>query len=313
MSQPQQQGLGLFGATQPQQQQPQQGGGLFGSLATSTNQANQTQQHQAQQPQGSMLGQPQNLSRLFQASDFAPRAYFAVSQEDTTVTDGIAGQKSVIDQIEIAFAKWNPLSFDSPFRTYLYNAVPKEQVHFYGPSAFDNESKWEEALEKRPMPGSIPVLCRGFEELGQRMRSQLVSLGVLAGRLQEINTGLNALLQKHDLQISIRAAECRKRHQKIARQCLHLAAKTQVLRNRGFAMDAAEEALRQKLLTLEKGVLDPALNGRSEEIWARMVSVRERSRLLQRELERCGGLAAQDGGIGLDEEVMKRAKKVRSV
>ena len=224
-----------------------------------------------------------------------------------------SGQKSVIDQIELAYSKWNPLTPDSPFRTYLYNSVPEEQVNFFGPSVLDDGAKWEEALEKRPTRGSIPVLCRGFEELGMRMRQQIISLQTLRGRLQEINSGLSTLMQKHDLEISVRAVECRRRHQKLAKQCLQLAAKTQVLRNRGFAMDAAEEALRQKLLILEKGVSDPALNGRSEEIWARMVSVRERSRLLQRELERSGAASAQEGGIGMDEEVMKRAKKVGAV
>ena len=142
------------------------------------------------------------------------------------------------------------------------------------------------------------------------MKSQYISLEILRGRLHEINEGLNTLLQKHDLQISIRAAECRRKHQRLARQCLQLASKTQVLRNRGFAMDSAEETLRQKLLGLEKGVRDPALNGRSEEIWARMVSIRERGRQLQREFEKAGrGLQEEQDGQ-LDEEVMKRAKKV---
>ena len=82
-----------------------------------------------------------------------------------------------------------------------------------------------------------------------------------------------------------------------------------MLRNRGFAMDSAEETLRQKLLLLERSVLDPALNGRSEEIWARMVSTRERVRQLQREFERAGkGVKAEDGVV--DEEVMKRVRKV---
>ncbi len=180
---------------------------------------------------------------------------------------------------------------------------------FYGPQAIDDEAKWEEALAKRPIPGSVPILVRGFEELGTRMKSQYASLEILRGRLHEINDGLNSLLQKHDLHISIRAAECRRRHQKLARQCLLLASKTQVLRNRGFAMDSAEETLRQKLLVLEKNVLDPALNGRSEEIWARMVSTRERVRQLQREFERAGkGVQVEDGVV--DEEVMKRVKKV---
>ena len=220
------------------------------------------------------------------------------------------GTKPVTEQIELAFAKWNPLSPNTPFRTYLYNAVPEASVPFYGPTAADDEAKWEEALSKRPFPGSVPILVRGFQELGERMKSQYISLEILRGRLHEINEGLNTLLQKHDLQISIRAAECRRRHQRLARQCLQLASKTQVLRNRGFAMDSAEETLRQKLLGLERGILDPALNGRSEEIWARMVSIRERGRQLQREFEKAGrGLPEGKDGV-LDEEVMKRAKKV---
>ena len=215
-----------------------------------------------------------------------------------------------MDQIELAYGKWNPYSTNTPFHTYLYNAVSANTVPFYGPTPVDDEAKWEEALAKRPIPGSIPILARGFKELGDRMRQQYVSLNTLQGRLHEINNGLNILLQKHDLQISVRAAECRRKHQKLAKQCLDLAAKSQVLRNRGFAMDSAEEALRQKLLILDKGVSDPALNGWSEELWARMVSIRERSRQLQRELERAGNGPTEENNIVMDEEVMKRAKKV---
>ena len=143
------------------------------------------------------------------------------------------------------------------------------------------------------------------------MRQQFQNLTILRGRLHEINNGLNALLQKHDLDVSIRAAECRRRHMKLSRQCLSLAAKTQLLRNRGYAMDSAEEELRKKLLTLERNVFDPALNGRAEEIWARMVSLRERGRLLQREYEKAGRSLGEGKAGVIDEEVMKRAKKVR--
>ena len=220
------------------------------------------------------------------------------------------GQKSVVDQIELAFSKWNPQSTLSLFHTYLYNSVPPESAPFYGPTPQDDETKWEEALSKKPSPGAIPVLVKGFEQIGQRMEMQSQSLQVLRGRLHEINDGLNSLLQKHDLQISVRAAECRRRHITLSHQCLRLAAKTQVLRNRGYAMDSAEEELRQKLLLLERNVFDPALTGRGEEIWARMVSVRERGRQLQREFEKSGRGLSQHKEQVIDEEVMRRAKKV---
>lgn len=97
---------------------------------------------------------------------------------------------------------------------------------------------------------------------------------------------------------------------RLSQKCLNLATKTQILRNRGYALDAAEEELAQKLRKLEKQVLDPALGGREEEIWARMVSLRERGRILQAELERSGGAAQSNEAGAIDEEVLKRAKKV---
>ena len=228
------------------------------------------------------------------------------------LTPLLLGQKPVLAQIELAFAKWNPQNPATPFQTYLYNTVPPEQAPFYGPTPQDDEAKWEEALNKKPSPGAIPVLVKGFREIGMRMNMQIQALHTLSGRLHEINSGLSKLLQKHELSISIRAAECRRKHLRLSHQCVGLAAKTQVLRNRGYAMDAAEEELRNKLLVLERSVLDPALNGRSEEIWARMVSVRERGRLLRREFEKAGKGLPQDQGQVLDEEVMKRVKKVWS-
>lgn len=213
--------------------------------------------------------------------------------------------------MDLAIAKWDPNSPNSPFQTYLYNTVPIEQAPFYGPTAADNEARWEEALAKKPSPGAVPVLARGFTNLAERMLMQQQALELLRGRLHEINEGLNGLLQKHDLEISIRAAECRRKHLRLSQKCLGLAAKTQILRNRGYAMDSAEEELRKKLMQLERRVFDPALNGRGEEIWARMVSIRERGRQLQREFERAGNGVVQEGGKGIDEEVMAKTKKVK--
>ena len=338
----QQSGGGLFGS---QQQQPQQGSSLFGNLGGSTNQqqsggglfgglgntANQQPQQQNQQQQGSslfgnwaqnaqrpqqsqqqgnVLGQSQG-SRLFQQSEYAPRKFDCFQyQINRRLTHLLPAQKSVIQQIELAYAKWNPQSPETLFRAYLYNAVPPDQAAFYGPTPQDRESEWEEALSKKPSPGSVPILVKGFAEIADRMKMQYQALNVLRGRLHEINDGLNTLLQKHDLEISIRAAECRRKHLRLSHQCLGLAAKTQVLRNRGYAMDSAEEELRKKLMLLERSVFDPALNGRGEEIWARMVSVRETGRTLQRQFEKAGRSVQQENGGIVDEEVMKRVKKV---
>lgn len=73
-------------------------------------------------------------------------------------------------------------------------------------------------------------------------------------------------------------------------------------------MGGDEEDLKSKLVALEKGVSDPGLEARQEEIWARMVTVQERARLLKTEIEKNG----QPAGQVLDEQTNKRAQKVRS-
>ena len=95
----------------------------------------------------------------------------------------------------------------------------------------------------------------------------------------------------------------------LAQKCLALATKTQILRNRGYAMDTAEEELRQKLTALERKVCDPSLQGRGEEIWARMVSVRERGRQLHYKMQRLGVSGKGEEQV-IDEETMKKARKV---
>ncbi|KAI9873989.1 MAG: hypothetical protein M1830_010311 [Pleopsidium flavum] len=295
--QPQQQSGGLFSnlgqSTQQQSQQPQQQtGGLFGSLGQNTQQQQQLQQ----QPQASsVLGQSQQsrLGSIWQpGSGLSPR------------------QKTIPEQIQLVAEKWDPNSSNTVFQTYLYNQVIEDQAPFYRPGPQDDEAKWEEALQKKPTPGSIPVLYKGFFQLGQRLLTQQRHLDVLQGRLHEINNSLTVMLQNHDLVISIRAADCRRKHLTLSQRSLALATKVQILRNRGYAMDSAEEELRKKLITLEKNVFDPALTGRGEEIWARMLSVRERARQLQAEFEKSGRGLSNGQGQELDEEVAKKAKKI---
>ncbi len=206
--------------------------------------------------------------------------------------------------------KWDPNSSNTSFQTYFYNYVGEDQAPFYRPGPQDDETRWEEALQKKPSPGAIPVLYKGFFQLGQRLLVQKKHLDLLQGRLHEINHSLTGTLQNHDLVISIRAADCRRKHVTLSHRCLALATKVQILRNRGYAMDSAEEELRKKLTTLERGVFDSALTGRAEEIWARMLGVRQRAKQLQTEFERAGKNLSNGQSNELDEEVAKKAKRV---
>lgn len=224
-----------------------------------------------------------------------------------------AVHRTVPTQIQIVQGKWDALNRSSPFRAYVYNNVGEDNVPFFQPSAEDDEIKWEEALRRKPSAGTVPVLVRGFYELGKRAQRQKDFFAMMQTRIHEINDCLTRLLSRHDLKLSVRIADARRKHIVLSKRCLALAAKTQVLRNRGYALDEAEEELKKKLGQLERSVFDPSLRGRGEEIWARMLAVQNLASRLQQEMDRAGPRAAAEADDGIDEERLKAARKVCSL
>lgn len=303
----QQQGSNLFGTNIGQQNQ-QPGGSLFGGFGSTTQQPNQPQP--AQQQGSSLfgtLGQSMQQQQQPQSSQSGVLGQLSLGLSQ----NAYPRQKTVMEQMELAYLKWHPLAPQTLFQTYLYNAIDPDLAPFYGPTARDDETKWEEALRNKPSPGTIPIAVRGFFELGKRAVGQKQHLDILNGRLVEIQDGLQLLMRKHDIEFTTRTEECRRKHLRLSARCLSLAARTQVLRNRGYALDNSEEELRKKLLTLEHSVFDPALSGRGEEIWARMVTIRERGRLLEREMKMAGQVVEQgQQGGEIDAAVMKRCREV---
>ncbi|CAG7993903.1 unnamed protein product [Penicillium olsonii] len=308
----QQQSGSLFGQKPPQQQaSTTTTGGLFGgnqpqasSMFGGQQQQQQQQAQQPQQPQQSQFGQTTMATPQTQQQQ--PSLSSSLWSPGRAIT-GV--HRTVPMQVAIIKDKWDPPSATSPFRAYLYNNVGEEAAPFYQPGPEDDESKWEEALRKRPGPGYVPVLVKGFWDLGKRAQRQRDFLTMMQSRLHEINNCLTGLLSKHDLNISVKIADCRRKHIILSKRCLALAAKTQILRNRGYAMDEAEEELKKKLFELERHVFDPSLNGRAEEIWARMLAIHEHSKRLQVELDRAGVNVAQPED-DIDEQTLKTAKKI---
>ncbi|KAL5342345.1 nucleoporin complex subunit 54-domain-containing protein [Aspergillus crustosus] len=314
-AQQQKPGGSLFGGLggqqqQPQQQPQQQGGSLFGGFGqTQTQTAQQPQQQQQSIFGGSILGGGQQQGQqqqpqLGQSTQPQGSSLWSPGRAVTGVHRTVPMQMAIIKD------KWDHSSRSSPFRGYTYNHVGEDAAPFYQPGPEDDETKWEDALRKRPAPGYVPVLVQGFWQLGKRAQRQKDYLTMLQTRIHEINNSLTELLTKHDLKLSVRIADSRRKHLVLSKRCLALAAKTQVLRNRGYAMDDAEEELKKKLSQLERAVFDPSLNGRGEEIWARMLAIQELSKRLQQEMERAGTGAAAQTEDELDENAMKIAKKI---
>lgn len=220
------------------------------------------------------------------------------------------GEISVTSQIQTLANKWDERNAECVFQHYFYNQVDPQQAPYYGPGPNDNERKWEEALSKKPTPGAIPVLASGFGDIALRMRNQNMAVQALQTRLHEINNSLNLMKSTHELETASRIAEARRKHVVFTQRALALAAKTQILRNRGFAMDQSEEELKRKLSELEKKTFSPVLSGRQEEIWARMSGVRERAKILMEETEKLGKAVEGQSGEALTEEEQRQVDKV---
>lgn len=217
--------------------------------------------------------------------------------------------RTIPAQMAIIKEKWDPANLSSPLRTYLYQVVDEHNAPFYQPGPGEDENKWEEAVSKRPGPNYVPALARGFWDLGKRAQRQREFIEKCNIRLHDINQSLDAQLEIHSQRVTTRIADCRRRHIATSQRILALAAKIQTLKNKGYVMDNAEEELRTKLVKLEKQIFDPSLNGREQEIWARMLGIRERGKRLKMEMEKAA-VGARVDESALDEATVMTAKKV---
>lgn len=227
----------------------------------------------------------------------------------TTKTNLSLDQKPILDQIKLVTEKWDPANPSCVFKHYFYNKVDEAHIPFYKPQPHEDPREWEEALQNKPAPGFMPVLCSGYTGVADRLKTQKRAISEFNTRLHQVNGSLDAILQRHELETEVRALAARRRQTAISERCLALAAKVQILRNRGYALSGDEDDLKNRLQTLEREVQDPALGAREEELWSRLIVLRGYSDRLNKELDKPAG---QDGE-GLDPETEAKAKRVRFV
>ncbi|KAL2022991.1 hypothetical protein VTK56DRAFT_4206 [Thermocarpiscus australiensis] len=270
------------------------GSSVFGQSLGNTNLQQQQQQQQPQQQPGApALGQSQANTNLQLGSLWQPGSLTSY-------------QKPIPEQIKLITEKWDPANPNSAFRTYLYNKVDEHTVPLYGPGPNEDPKEWEEALQRKPAPNYIPVLCAGFPTIVARLMLQRRVITEFNNKLHSINASLDAILSRHDLEHTVRAFNARRKHAELSKRCLMLASRVQVLRNRGYALSGDEDELKQKLQKIDKSIQDPALSARMEELWSRLIILRGYADNLKDEVNK-PGFAESDG---LGEEVEAKAKKI---
>ncbi len=216
-------------------------------------------------------------------------------------------QKPIPEQMKMVAEKWDPTNPNCAFKAYLYNKVDEHTVPLYGPGPNEDPKEWEEALQHKPAPSYIPVLCAGFPSIIARVTLQRRVIVEFNNKLHAINASLDAILSRHDLEHTVRALNARRRHAELSKRCLVLASRVQVLRNRGYALSGDEDELKQKLAVIDKSIQDPALSARMEELWSRLIILRGYADNMKDEINKPGFA----DGEGLGEEIEAKAKKVR--
>lgn len=317
-----QQGGGLFGASQQQQQQPQQQTtSLFGQSSANAPAQQSVFANPQQQNSNPLAG---SLSAGFGAATTSG-ALGAQSQRELAqsrleaagLNSTARHDKSPKDAMSVLVSKWDPNDQGTSMQKYLYNAVHPAYAPYYHPAPGESERDWETALSNKPKGDAeiayVPVQVRGFEALGKRLELQAQVLNKLQVNLHEMNNSLAAIMAEHQQDISVRIETSKRQHAAIAQRTLRLAIKCQILRNRGYALDSTEETLRRNILDLNKQIQEPSFSAREEEIWARMVALRERARWLEEEGKRVGAAAAEaqrQEGSKLPDNVLQGANRI---
>ncbi|KAG5438188.1 hypothetical protein PCANB_003039 [Pneumocystis canis] len=188
---------------------------------------------------------------------------------------------SIVDQLQRLKNAWDPRHPDCAFQYYFYNKVPEDQVALYVKPLHHNQQKWDEAIANRPENNVVPALAVGFFDLQKRVQLQEQQVTAYRIRMHEIVNKLGELSRKHDLSTTLKISEATLRHLELARRSLALAAKVQVLKGRGYALQSNEENLKQRLKELSMKINDPGIFGRMNELWARMTFVQEKAKSIE--------------------------------
>ncbi|KTW28098.1 hypothetical protein T552_01959 [Pneumocystis carinii B80] len=214
----------------------------------------------------------------------ADRSKYGESQSEILGRSSILGLDqfpSIVDQLQKIKNAWDPTHSDCAFQYYFYNRVPIDQVALYVKPLHHNQQKWDEAIANRPENSVVPALAVGFSDIQKRVQLQEQQVTAYRVRMHEIINKLKELSQKHDLSTTVKISDATLRHLELSRRSLALAAKVQILKGRGYALQPEEENLKQRLIELSKSLNDPGVFGKVNELWARMTFVREKAKSIE--------------------------------
>ncbi|CAI4502128.1 ASN_collapsed_G0021390.mRNA.1.CDS.1 [Saccharomyces cerevisiae] len=288
-------GTGLFGQQTAQPQQSTIGGGLFGNKPTTTTGGlfgNSAQNNSTTSgglfgnkvgSTGSLMGgnSTQNTSNMNAGGLFG-----AKPQNTTATTGGLFGSKPQGSTTNGGlFGSGTQNNNTLRGRAFVYNKVNETEAILYTKPGHVLQEEWDQAMEKKPSPQTIPIQIYGFEGLNQRNQVQTENVAQARIILNHILEKSTQLQQKHELDTASRILKAQSRNVEIEKRILKLGTQLATLKNRGLPLGIAEEKMWSQFQTLLQRSEDPAGLGKTNELWARLAILKERAKNISSQLD----------------------------
>ncbi|CAI4922126.1 BEM_collapsed_G0022100.mRNA.1.CDS.1 [Saccharomyces cerevisiae] len=262
-------GGGLFGQSQQPQTNTAPGLGntvstqpsfAWSKPSTGSNLQQQQQQQQIQVP----LQQTQAIAQQQQLSNYP---------------------QQIQEQVLKCKESWDPNTTKTKLRAFVYNKVNETEAILYTKPGHVLQEEWDQAMEKKPSPQTIPIQIYGFEGLNQRNQVQTENVAQARIILNHILEKSTQLQQKHELDTASRILKAQSRNVEIEKRILKLGTQLATLKNRGLPLGIAEEKMWSQFQTLLQRSEDPAGLGKTNELWARLAILKERAKNISSQLD----------------------------
>ncbi|KAF7725730.1 hypothetical protein EC973_009448, partial [Apophysomyces ossiformis] len=186
----------------------------------------------------------------------------------------------VWQELALVRERWNPASHLCQFKHYFYNKVAPNEVNLYVRPPNQDEQLWNEAMRKNPDPTCmVPVLAVGFEDILKRIDIQEKHGDLQKSKIQELEARLTTIQQKFTLGTLIKLEEHRRRHMILTQRLIRVLRYVQVLRYKGFQLDAEEEELMRLVSNVATQPDNPQqLHSKMLNLWSQIQTIRNERR-----------------------------------
>ena len=194
--------------------------------------------------------------------------------------------QQIQEQVLKCKESWDPNTTKTKLRAFVYNKVNETEAILYTKPGHVLQEEWDQAMEKKPSPQTIPIQIYGFEGLNQRNQVQTENVAQARIILNHILEKSTQLQQKHELDTASRILKAQSRNVEIEKRILKLGTQLATLKNRGLPLGIAEEKMWSQFQTLLQRSEDPAGLGKTNELWARLAILKERAKNISSQLDR---------------------------